>query len=127
MGDILQKFTVTFHVPGALGADTAFVWTVPSDCTLLHVSAVTSNDSDLTMKIGTSADDDGYLAACVVGDSATPVEKDLGDFAGALVTDYLNECPHITDGTIMIITIDYDGASGTAGEDLTIVLTFSEG
>ena len=127
MGQILEKFTIDFHVTGALSANLNIRWTVPSNCTLLHVSAVASNDSDATIDLGTSADTDGYLDGKTVGDSATPAEYDLDDFNGALVTDQTNEYPHIVDGTIMVVVVDFDGASGTAAEDLTLVLTFSEG
>jgi hypothetical protein len=127
MGDILRKFTVEFHVPGALTADLNIRWTVPSDCTLCHVSAVASNDSDATIIVGTSADDNGYITAAVIGDSATPAEFELADFDGALVTDPGHEYPHVVDGTIMVVIVDFDGDEGTAAEDVTIVLTFSEG
>ena len=127
MGQILEKFTVELMLPGTLSANVNMRWTVPSNCTLLHVSAVASNDSDATIDIGTSADTDGYLDGKLVGDSNTPAEYDLDDFNGALVTDQTNEYPQIVDGTIMVVICDFDGASGTAADDLTIVLTFSEG
>ena len=127
MPDILRKFTVAFHIPGALAANLNIRWTVPSDCTLLHVSAVASNDSDGTIIVGTSADTNGYIAAHVIGDSDTPVEFALADFDGDLVTDPGNDYPHIVDGTIMVVILDFDGAGGTAAEDVTIILTFSEG
>ncbi len=72
-------------MPGTLSANLNIRFTVPSDCTLVHVSAVASNDSDATITLGTSADTDGFLAACVIGDSATPVEKGIADFDGALL------------------------------------------
>ena len=127
MGDILRKFTIDFHVPGALAADLNIRWTVPSDCTLLHVSAVASNDSDALITVGTSVDPDGYIASAVIGDSNVPVEFDLDDFDGALVLDQGNDYPHVTDGTIIVIALDFDGDSDTAAEDVTIILTFSEG
>ena len=127
MPDIQRKFTVDFHVPGALAANLNIRWTVPSDCTLLHVSAVGSNDGDATVDVGTSADTDGYIDGMLVGDSNTPVEYDLNDFDGALVLDQDNDYPHLVDGTIMVVIVDFDGASGTAAEDVTIILTFSEG
>ena len=127
MPDILRKFTLDFHVAGALAANLNIRWTVPSDCTLRHVSAVASNDSDGTIIVGTSADTNGYIQAAVIGDSDTPVEFDLDDFDGDLVTDQGNDYPHIVDGTIMVVIVDFDGSDGTAAEDVTIILTFSEG
>src|SRR4030067_1100211 len=100
-------------------------WTLPFDAKLTHVSSVASNNSHAPLKIGSSADDDGYLVAGVIGDSGTPVEKGRTDFTGALITS--GQYPHIADGTILLITLDFDGAAGTAAADVTIVLTFTPG
>ena len=124
---MLNKFQNTIHVPGSLTANLDIRFTVPSPCSLVHVSAVTSNDSDATMALGTSADTDGFLTASTIGDSQTPDEFDLDDWDGALVSDVGNTPPRLADGDVFVITIDYDGSSGTAGDDLTIVLTFTEG
>jgi hypothetical protein len=122
-----RKFVQTIHVPGSLAANLDIRWTVPSDCTLVHVSAVASNDSDATMAIGTSANDDGFLEACVIGDSSTPVEKAVADFDGDLLSDPGSEPPRLSDGDVFVILIDFDGDGGTAADDLTLVLTFQEG
>ncbi|MFN2152864.1 MAG: hypothetical protein ACK2T5_14770 [Anaerolineales bacterium] len=124
---MLNKFSHAFHIPGTLAANLNIRFTVPSDCCLVHVSAVASNDSDATITLGTSADTDGFLAACVIGDSATPVEKERADFDGALLTDAGKENPRLSDGDIFVIVLDYDGSAGTAADDVTIVLTFTEG
>ena len=118
-----QKFCHSFHVPGTLSANLNIRWTAPSNCTLIHVSAVASNDSDATLKIGTSADDDEFKTATVIGDSAVPVEWDFDDFV-----TYANKAyPRIEDGDVLVLTLDYDGTDGTAADDVTIVLTFLEG
>jgi hypothetical protein len=120
-----RVFQTAFHVPGTLAANLSIKWTAPFDCQLVHVSAVGSNANDATLKVGSSADDDGYIAAYAIGDSGTPVEKEaLTDFDGALVG---SQYPHIADGTIVVLTLDYDGSAGTAADDVTIVLTFTEG
>lgn len=120
-----RVFQQSYHIPGTLAANVAIKFIAPFDCQLVHVSAVASNDSDATLIIGTSADDNGYVTAGVIGDSGTPVEKEaLTDFAGALAG---SQFPHITDGTIVTLDLDYDGASGTAAQNVTIVLTFTEG
>jgi len=124
---MLNKFQVAFHVPGTLSANLNIRWTAPSNCVLRHVSAVASNDSDATMTIGTSADTDGFLASTVIGDSATPTEFALADFDGALLTNAGKEFPRISDGDVIVVTLDYDGDGGTASADVTIVLTFAEG
>ena len=123
-----NKRTVAFHIPGTLAANLNIRWTADSDMTLRHISAVASNDSDATLAVGTSADTDGFLAACVIGDSGTPVQKEgalSGDFDGALVSS--NAFPRVSDGDVLVLTLDYDGSSGTAAQDVTIVLTFDEG
>jgi hypothetical protein len=124
---MLNKFTMSFHVPGTLGANLNIRFTIPSPCTLLHSSAVASNDSAATLCLGTSADTDGFLVACVIGDSAVPVEKEIANFDGALLTRPGSEPPRLQDGDIFVAILDYDGASGTAAADFTLVLTFAEG
>jgi hypothetical protein len=124
---MLNKFQNSFHIPGTLAANLTITLTVPSDCSLVHVSAVASNNSDATLKIGTSADDDGYLTATAIGDSGTPAEFDLDDFDGALLSNPGMEYPHLLDGTVLVLTLDYDGAAGTAAQNVTLVATFCEG
>ena len=110
----------TIHIPGTLAANITVYFTAPFDITLEHVSAVASNNSDATLKIGTSADDDAYLVATAIGDSGTPAEFELDDFVN-------DTHPHVLAGTIVVVTLDFDGASGTAAQNVTIVLTFGEG
>jgi hypothetical protein len=54
-----------------------------------------------------------------VGDSDAPAEYDRDDFVGA-------QYPHIPKGAIVKLTLDFDGASGTAAANATVVLTFAE-
>ena len=123
-----RKFTNTFHVPGTLTADLAIVWTVPSDCTLVHVSAVVTDANAAGLEVGNSSDDDAYVTKFSMGVSGTPVEKSApSDFDGATAD---SNYPHIADGTVMKLTVDYNyngGGSGAASDDPTIVLTFIEG
>jgi hypothetical protein len=120
-----RKFQQAYHIPGTLSANVDIRFIVPSDCTLVHVSAVASNDSDATLAVGPATDTDGYITAYAIGDSLTPNEKEgLSDFDGAVAN---GQYPHIADGTIVVLALDYDGAAGTAAQDVTIVLTFVEG
>jgi hypothetical protein len=119
-------FLLPVHLHGTLAADASWRWAAPFDCQLIHVSAVASNNSDATLKVGSSADDDGYLTAFAIGDSGTPAEKDWGDFDGALLSE-AGEFPHIAKGTILLCTLDFDGSSGTAGQNVSVVLTFTPG
>ena len=115
-----NKQMVVIHIPGTLSANITPKWTAEHGMTLLHVSAVASNDSSATLKIGTSADDDAFLAEAAIGDSGTPVEKARADFVGG-------EFPRLAKGDIVVLTLDYDGASGTAAQNVTLALTFAEG
>ena len=123
-----RVFQNTIHVPGALGADLNVRFTVPFDCQLVHVSAVNSTAYAAGLEIGSSADADGYITKYDIGVSDTPVEKELltdfnGDLAGS-------QYPHVTDGTIVTLALDFNyagGGSANASADVTIVLTFTEG
>lgn len=116
-----HRFQQTVHVPGTLTADLDIRMTVAFDCRLKHVSAVASNDSDATLAVGVSTDTDRILAAAAIGDSQVPVEKTVSDWASTNATGALSK------GDILVLTLDHDGASGTAAADVTVVLTFLEG
>lgn len=125
VGSLNGLFQVAFHVAGTAGADLAIVWTAPCDCVLRHVSAVGSNANDATLKVGTTTDDDAYITAFAIGDSSVPVQKEaLSDFDGASAN---SQYPRISDGDVLKLTLDYDGASGTAVNDFAVVLTFQPG
>jgi hypothetical protein len=120
-------FQQSYHIPGTLAADVTITFTAPCDCTLLHVSAVASNDSDATLIAGDSSDTDEYLTSSAIGDSGTPVEFDGDDFVDAGGNSHNRYYPRIAGGTVVVVTLDYDGAGGTAAHDVTLVLTFAEG
>ena len=115
-----NKILVPIHVPGTLAANIVVKFSAPFDLTLEQVQAVTSNASSAQIKVGTSADDAAYLAFKDTGDSGVPGEWSRADFAGG-------QYPHVSDGVIVVVTVDFDGASGTAAQNLTALLTFSEG
>ena len=121
-------FQTSFHVPGELSANLNIRWTAPCDMTLLHVSAVQSDDDACGVTLGISTDTDGYLEIYSCGISDTPVEKEaISDFSG---TTSLSQYPRISDGDILVLIVDYDykaGAGSGAASDVTIVLTFAEG
>jgi hypothetical protein len=122
-----RKFTHFIHIPGALSANMDVRWIVPSGCSLVHVSAVSSNDSDALITIGDGSDVDEYLTSSVLGDSQVPAEYDGDDFVDTSGNSHDRYYPHIEDGDTINIAVDYDGDGGTAAEDVTIVLTFVEG
>jgi hypothetical protein len=124
---MLRVFQQAFHIPGTLSANVSIKYTAPCNCTLLHVSAVGSNANDGLLTIGDSSDADEYLTSSSIGDSGTPVEFDGDDFVDTSGNTHTLYYPRIADGTVVVIALDYDGASGTATADFTIVLTFAEG
>jgi hypothetical protein len=116
------------HLNGTLAANAVgFVPTWKKQgATLLEVSAVASNDSDATLKIGvggTSPDDDGIMTAKVIGDSGAPVWFTVADFNGALADTLKKTCPRLGPESTFTWTLDYDGASGTAAANVTITFT----
>jgi hypothetical protein len=118
-------FQVPFHVTGTTAGNMVAYWTAPFDCTLLHVSAVASNDSDATLIVGDSGDTDEYLQSTTIGDSAVPTEFDGDDFVDTAGSTHTKYYPRIAAGTVVVVTVDYDGDSGTAANDLTVVLTLA--
>jgi hypothetical protein len=110
-----------FHVPGTLGANLNIRFKVPIDCRVIHISGVTSNNSDATIIFGVSTDTDSILASTTIGDSGTPAEKTVSNWAATNPTGELSK------GDIAVLTVDYDGSSGTAGADLTVIITALEG
>jgi len=118
---MLRKFVQTIVVPGTLTGPIQYTAKVPSACTIQHVSMCQSNAGAGRVKIGLSTDDDIFLTYTNMGVSGTPVEL-------ACAVDFRNDVlPHLTAGDILKLYCDHDGAGGTAADDVTIVLTFTEG
>jgi hypothetical protein len=109
------------HVPGTLAANVTVTLSMPQDCRLVRVSAVASNNSDATLMIGVSADTDSIMAATAIGDSGVPAVFDPDDWAATNPTGRLYEAD------ILVLTLDFDGAAGTAAQNVTIDLDFLEG
>lgn len=110
----------TIHVPGTLAANVNVRFTVPHSGRVTHVSAVASNNSDATMTLGISSDTDSILASTTIGDSNTPATFTRANWAAA------NPTGALAAGNIVVLTVDYDGGSGTAAADLTVVITTVE-
>lgn len=118
---MLGKFTQTIVIPGTLAAPVQYVATVPSPCTIQHISMVQSNAGNARVKIGNSDNDDAYLEYTNLGVSGTPVELSaLADWIGSAR-------PHLSKAEILQIYIDHDGDGGTAADDVTMIITFTEG
>lgn len=108
-------------VPGTLTADVSFEFIAPFDMQLVKVSANCDADLTFILDIGTTSDTDAYLdAKTVTGHATTSTEYDRDDFVD---TQY----PHITDGTHVVATIDYDGGAGDDSANISLLLVFTEG
>ena len=70
---------------------------------------------------GISTDTNSILASASIGDSGTPVEFDVDDWATTNPTGAFSK------GEILVATLDYDGAARTATDDFTLVITTLEG
>lgn len=116
-----NKFTVSIHLHGTLAANAQGKFLMPCQATLIEVSAAALNDSDATLKVGTSADDDGYCQNQVIGDTGAPLALTQN---GALIS--ASGKTNVPDDTIIHWTLDYDGSSGTAGQNVSILFTFAE-
>lgn len=116
-----RHFGRTIHVPGALSADLAITINMPVDCRLARVSAVGSNANDATLAIGVDSDADEIMAATAIGDSHVPVIFDVDDWLST------NATGRLVQGDLLKLVVDFDGAAGTAVQDLTLDLDFIEG
>ena len=117
---MLRPICYHWLLAGTLTANESFSFVLPFDVQLIHAAAMASNDSDATLKIGSSSDDDAYMVATAIGDSGSLTEFDRDDFVS-------DQYPHISAGTTIVVTLDYDGASGTAGQNVEICVTLTEG
>jgi hypothetical protein len=114
-------FAVSYHTAGALAANHSFTFTMPFDGQLVFVSAVGSNANSGILDVGYTGALEAYVLNKDIGDSGTPGTVDApGEFVGS-------NYPHIVAGTVVVATLDYDGAGGTATQDFTLVMVFTEG
>ena len=121
-----QLTTLSWHVPGTLGADLNIRQKMPYDAQLLHVSAVGSNAYAAGLEIGIGTDADAYMVKKSIGVSNTAVEFDLDDFTTASSKTY----PRIDKGSHLCLALDYDyngGGSSNASANVTITLLLALG
>lgn len=122
---MIREFEKTIHIPGTMSADLNIRWNPPDDCTLLHVSAVTSTNDAASLTIGDETTAALHLAAWAFGLGANTV-REKGD-ASAFSDFATGQYPRISDGDTVVIAVDHDGDGGTSGANLTLVLRFAEG
>jgi hypothetical protein len=107
---------LTFYIPGTLSADQVMEVAADRNWKITHISAVASNDSDATLKVGNDADAEAYLEEAVIGDSNVPVEFDRDDFVD-------DQFPTHAKADVFVVTLDYNGDGGTAAQNVVIVIT----
>lgn len=110
---MLRKYSVTLYIPGALTGTKDAYFTVPSDCTLRHVSA-----QCITQNATLAINDDGVAITDTVTVTAgtTPVEITRTEMTG-------DQYPQIRKGSVMM----FDIGNGSNCVDLYIVASFQEG
>jgi hypothetical protein len=92
-----------FFIPGTTTANHVMYVECPFPWTLLGVKAAAVNDSDATLTVAGGATIDAAVIgdgdpAYLIPDNPDPVDKD----------------------TLVTLTLDYDGSSGTAAEQVSI-------
>jgi hypothetical protein len=130
-----NRFCIPVHLHGTLAANSIGTFKLPFAATLLEVSATAANDSAATLQLGHNADADGILVAIAIGDSAAPTVFDAGDFTGSALPTAPTATPlqqvpllmSFAKGDLLTWILDFDGAGGTAAQNVSILFTFMEG
>ena len=110
-------------IPGTLTADVHFEFIAPFDLQQVKVSTNCDATTSFILDVGenTTPDTDAYLdGVTVTGHATVNTEYNRTDFVG-------DQFPHITDGTHIVVTVDYDGGAGTDAANVSILLVFTEG
>ena len=94
---MMRVFQQVYIVQGTLAANHTYNFVAPFNIQLVHVSLCNSTANAGTLKVGTQADDDAYLAAENFGVSSVPAEVSTpAGFDGVTAG---GQYPHIADGT----------------------------
>ena len=108
-----------WYLDGTLLADTVREFKAPFDLQLVRVGGQASNTTSCILDIGTAADPDAYLdGVTLTGATAVPTEYGQTDFVD-------DQYPVIAQGTVVQITVDYDGGGGGDVADLNLDLWFT--
>jgi hypothetical protein len=116
-----MRVVVGLHGHGTLAANMVMHYKCPCDMTLVQVDAVATTAAAGKVRIGTDADDDGYMADKDFGASNVPKTYKRGDFDGAL-NAVPGECVHFPKDSVILITVAH---ASMIHPDLA--LTFLEG
>ena len=127
---MFRIFQHTIVVTGTLACDVDYRFILPFDAQLIHVSATQSDAHTMQIQVGDSSDPNEYLGLKTLSGSGTVDEYDGDDFMDSSGNTHSCYYPHITHDTTICVNVDYDynaGEGSQYGDDLTIVLTFSQG
>lgn len=107
-----RVITQSYYLSGTLAANHTILHQFPHPVTFVWAEAGASNDSSATLAL--SGASTLSIAAQAIGDSGAmtkivPASTDVdGEIADSLIT----------------VTLDYDGASGTAAENVNITIAY---
>ncbi|NIM51634.1 MAG: hypothetical protein GTO22_20705 [Gemmatimonadales bacterium] len=112
-----ERFNVAhFYIDGTTAADLS--WAAEYDCPIriVWIKASAANDSSATLAVdaegGTS-----IVSATAIGDTYSAADMTLASNAAAQVSA----------DTYIKFTLDYDGSSGTAAQNVTVCMGFMIG
>lgn len=125
-----NKFVHSVHLPGTLAANQQGSFMFPFAVTLAFVSAGQSNAGAGTLVVGSLADPDAFLLAKPIGVSGTPVIFNHKNWDGSGLP--AGHAPgidrvYVPKNTPITWLLDYDGAGGTAGQNVSILFGLIEG
>jgi hypothetical protein len=109
---------IIINVEGTLTADITKRYRFPFPVSLKYVSGFTSNNSDLHVSVGHGGSTTNVMTSTDFGDSISLNTKNRQHDTEIQETTVPAE-------TTINIVIDFDGASGTAGQDLSLALYFT--
>jgi hypothetical protein len=107
---------LTKTIDGTTAANVVWQWEFADPVRLKWVKAAASNDSDATLLVEAEGGDT-VVSAAVIGDT----------FSAAELTPASNALGMIAADTYLKFTLDYDGAGGTAADNVGIVAAFLVG
>jgi hypothetical protein len=120
-----MRFTYSVHLHGTLAANARGEMKMPCDASLVAVSTSNSAASNAFLEVGTSADRDGIIDDTNIGNSGTATLIEPAGFSGVLAS--AGNPYHLDKGTIFTWDLDFDGSSGTAAANVSLVFIFTEG
>lgn len=111
-----RKVYLTKTIDGTTTGNVAWQWEFADPVRLLWVKAAASNDSSATLTVE-DEDANTVVTAAAIGDTYSAVE----------LTPASNAVGMISADTYVKFTLDYDGSSGTAAQNVGVVACFLVG